>query len=789
MAARGYGRSRRSRTPKKVTKKIVEVKKEPKTEIKEEDKEIDPKDDKKDKDKDKDKGNGNDNDNDKDKDKGNDNDNDNAEKENPKIKLTLNFNNDAPIPSKETSEALADVSPATVIAAEEPSVSDCKPSAILGDVLTLLDLSYDDTSGLIQGDAMFKVPELNELEKANDLFQKLIVKLGDGVARDTELLQRFSVDEPENAEKQPESPHGRRHTIIKISGGSDGESKIRIRTETTMTAEDDEDEVGPPVKRRRRSIILTANGLRREITPNIADSEEEEEEEETTDGGSIAKKEAELEDSDDVHFLPSVYAHKPNPNFPIREMLKPAIEQLDLYDDEKAKEESSDEREYLKQKLAVTDFPQSDLKDYLPGEIPTKDLSVNRPTNQVAFNSFQNYVEPFFRNFTDEDVSFLRQNGVFISHLPKDFDDKRDTFEIPGLGPWYGDVWKEEERISGEMNGEQVLSGNYISEIRASAQKRMDLRMHELTAARGSAEALDNNALEGEEQVSCGPLTSRLLSAIVGEEEFVRHKEEEQEQATGIPVYQDLSNSGGPKGSSSELPGERAFQSEYTGTDYKTLDDRLKRELRYIGVYMNVQQTLDDPGFEQDWSQKKEDDEICCEMRKLQKQLKEVQKRNIRRKKVMIPIIEEQIAWQEYMSVLEDLDKQVEQHYRRRINVTPRKSRKRALHHKDKDITNDHKEDSINHLVTSASFQSLLAKRAKWIEKIGPLFKSQREMRRMPDESIFKNMNEEDENDGEEGEDIEGDGEDEDDDDDDVLGAHKNDDDQVEGESLNMVEE
>lgn len=207
---------------------------------------------------------------------------------------------------------------------------------------------------------------------------------------------------------------------------------------------------------------------------------------------------------------------------------------------------------------------------------------------------------------------------------------------------------------------------------------------------------------------------------------------------------------------------------------------------------MNVQQILKDPTFEQDWSKKKEDDEVCRELRSLQTQLKAVQKRNNRRKKVLIPIVEEQIAWQEYMSVLEDLNKQVEQHYRRRINVNPRKSRRRGGHHREKDRKRSHStsvgSDKTNsgtptsHLVTSASFEGLLAKRAKWIEKIGPLFKSERDMRRMPEESIFKNLDEanddEDEDEGDEGED---------EDEDDVLAqARRNANEQVQTTSLEM---
>ncbi|VEU21743.1 DEKNAAC102732 [Brettanomyces naardenensis] len=670
-------------------------------------------------------------------------------------------------------------------------VSSSTPSATLLSVLKLLDLSYDETIGLLQGDAMYKVPDKDKLEKAGQLLGKLIEDLKSGISKDSEILKNYSQEgfegliEKKEREIEKEAQEGempvtdlevapvRRHTIIKITGGGDGENKIRIKTETSLERERDEDEAGPPVKRRRRSIILTTNGQRKEITPTIAESDDEEIDVVASTWQDTATDVSE----DSKRFLPSVYAKRRDQEIDVKKILTPAITQLGLYDDQKARETSENEKEYLKKKLAVSDYPDSDLKDYLPGEIPTKDLSVNRPSNQVAFSSFQNYVEPFFREFTEEDVNLLRQKYVISGHLPKNFVDARETLQIPPLGPLYSDVWREEDRAN--MSGKSELSGHYMDDIRMAAQKRMDSRMKELTGAHGSADKLDNNSLEGEEQVSCGPLTSRLLSALVGEESFeTRRRERQDDEEGGANNFEDLADSE-PEGSSSELPGERGYKSALVRTDYRTLDERLKRELKYIGVYMNVQQTLDDPGFEQDWSSKKEDDEICRELRKLQKDLKGVQKANNTRKRVLLPIIEEQIAWQEYLSVLEDLDKQVEQHYRRRMNVTPRKSRKRGPHHKEKEnsVGVATKEENSTHLVTSASFQSLLAKRAKWIEKIGPLFKSQKEMRQMPDESIFKDMNEEEDNEGDEGED----------EDEDVLGAHRGEE-EVQGESLEMGE-
>ncbi|KAF6014152.1 hypothetical protein HII12_001478 [Brettanomyces bruxellensis] len=722
-----------------------------------------------------------------------------------------------------------------------------QPASTLKAVLGLLDLDYDEKVGLLKGDAIYKVPRREKLEEVESMMAELLKQIDEGVKRDKQVLQRYcsagfesqikqrekeieleGEDEPSGVRMRGSDEERPTHTIIKISGGETGSGTIRIQRRKADVLEEDEESGAVKVKpHRRRSIIVTANGKRREITPAIAESDESDEDDISVEGVAEApaavpgentavevKLEKENEENEENEaeegFLASAYASKPAPDFDIKKLLKPTLEQLGMYDDEKARAESSTEREYMKKKLAVADYPESDLKSYLAGEIPTKDLSVNRPTSQVPFTSFENYVEPFFRNFTEEDVSFLRQKAVLGNHVSRGYDFRKEPFSIPALGPGYAEVWKEEDRLAAE-SGKPGLGdteyGNvrgsthvhFVEKARKLCEKRMHTHMQQLTAAVGDAAKLSNACVEGEHAVSCGPLTSRILSALVPEESFYRKRE----NLAGANDSFDTDDADDyPEGSAARLPGEAEAGDDEDeedegdegakidasagsivdlhSPDYSTLDTRLKRELKYIGVYMNVQQILGDPGFDQDWCEKKEDDEVCREMRQLQKQLKAVQRRNNHKKRVLAPMVEEQIAWQEYMTVLEDLNKQVEQHYRRRLNVNPRKSRKRGGHHKEREnIAKD--DQSTNHLVTSASFQGLLAKRAKWIQKIGPLFRSEREMRHMPEESIFKNLaSDNDENDdNDELEDVEDDV----DEDVDVLGRHQ---DEVQAESLEI---
>lgn len=67
---------------------------------------------------------------------------------------------------------------------------------------------------------------------------------------------------------------------------------------------------------------------------------------------------------------------------------------------------SEDERKEI---YAVADYPHDDLHSLTPGTPPDKDFSNGKPTsNQVAAHTFQTYVDPYFRQYTEEDHAFLR---------------------------------------------------------------------------------------------------------------------------------------------------------------------------------------------------------------------------------------------------------------------------------------------------------------------------------------------------------------------------------------------
>lgn len=65
--------------------------------------------------------------------------------------------------------------------------------------------------------------------------------------------------------------------------------------------------------------------------------------------------------------------------------------------------------EEKKEIYCVKGFPTKDLSDQIAGTPPDKDFSNAKPTNQVAANTFQTYIDPYTRALTEEDMAFLRE--------------------------------------------------------------------------------------------------------------------------------------------------------------------------------------------------------------------------------------------------------------------------------------------------------------------------------------------------------------------------------------------
>ena len=520
--------------------------------------------------------------------------------------------------------------------------------------------------------------------------------------------------------------------------------------------------------------------------------------------------------NDNGHKVTPEYEKNPKSEFVEPQELPIAI--LGLFD-ENAVEDGLpvNGEEYLKKKYGVASYPTDDLKSQLPGEIPDMDFTKAKPPNQVQFSTFSSYIEPYFRQYTEEDLAFLQQKfiagpaaatGSTAQNAAVDPNQAKKAllspYIIPPLGPLYSNTWAAEDGPN---------AGYSLSPPPMPSKEEVE--------AKGTSDSILDDALETE-TISCGPLASRLLAALMSETSFedeikketdsteveeanTKIKTEEKDGDGDVVMKMENGVSHENENDDNVDPvGDTAVSTLIDGnwkisslkTDYGSLEDRLKREFKYVGIldinllqkeekirqryemkYGNGAETV--PGgtprtgngansgtglssavtgsngedFGIDWIKGREDDEICHEMRILQRELRRVSYLNRAYKHRLYPIVQEQMAWQEYSHILEDLDKQVDQAYLRRTRANTRTKKKKSLVSHPSSAAGGAGAGAggagagasaagaaANSLEQPQRLKALLDKRMKWITKIGPVFRKPQEMKRIPISSVFEGI-------------------------------------------------
>jgi transcriptional adapter 3 len=377
--------------------------------------------------------------------------------------------------------------------------------------------------------------------------------------------------------------------------------------------------------------------------------------------------------------------------------------------------------EEIKEIYSVAEYPHDDLHELIPGTPPDKDFSIAKPSNQVLATTFATYLEPFFRPFTEEDLAFLRERG-----------DRVAPFIIPRRGKkHYSEIWAEED---GAMA------------IDTPKQDRDKLPANQ---PRGNFEDMDDSVAETD-QISAGPILSRLLATL--RPEHRAPPSEDKTMTNGITNGESSMNGDSnadldailavedppppipPAAFMPESSSESWKKATHPKLDHAQVDERIKQELRHIG-FLGFDE---EPDFDGHF-----DDEIAARLRLLQAQLKETAIMNGARKARIMDLAKEQMAHQEYTTILEDLDSQVQTAYLKRTRTMG----------KNKKAKRPGGAGGGSHFVGAGSgmarpgigdmTKTLMERRKKWIDNIGPVFGDQRSLGKVPrasDEasSIFK---------------------------------------------------
>lgn len=321
------------------------------------------------------------------------------------------------------------------------------------------------------------------------------------------------------------------------------------------------------------------------------------------------------------------------------------------------------------------------------------DFSNAKPANQINFSTFLTYIEPYVRPLTEEDVAFLKERG-----------DRAEPYIIPPRGPLpYKEVWTKEDGL----NVHDYSNRQPINE------------------PRGSIEDMNDSVAESED-VSTGPVMARLLSLwqhdtsanpsnnnttetngdismVNGETTAGAGEVDESSQNPPNPTGTDDA----AKPAFVELTANPTYKPSTTAPrDYTSLESRALAELRYMGL-LTPDETPSYDGFY--------DDPVAARLRYLQTELRRVSLENGARKARVLELTEERMAMQEYNTIADDLDTQINTAYLKR-NRTMSKPKKGAAKARPGVAV-----QATARSVVGEGVRMLMERRKEWRELIGPV--------------------------------------------------------------------
>ena len=275
---------------------------------------------------------------------------------------------------------------------------------------------------------------------------------------------------------------------------------------------------------------------------------------------------------------------------------------------------------------------------------------------------------------------------------------------------------------------------------------RRDKEKVSTNEARGSIDQMDDAAIETED-VSTGPMMSRLLSTLRFE-----HRPEEKEKAiNGNGLVNGDSNTdsmsaddpfgpaasnlfGSDETTSADRPSAAFFPESQNPAwklapnnkqDYAQEDERLKAELRHLGLLGPE----DEPDYDAHF-----DDEVGQRLRLLQDQLRETMILNSARKARLLSIAEDYMGHQEFSTIRDDLDAQVNQAFSKRNRMT---GKGRKHHHLKKIGLTPAPAAGIPRPGIGDAARTLMDRRKRWRATIEPIFDEEVVKVRTKGEGIF----------------------------------------------------
>ncbi|GAA5947349.1 hypothetical protein JCM3765_001635 [Sporobolomyces pararoseus] len=359
------------------------------------------------------------------------------------------------------------------------------------------------------------------------------------------------------------------------------------------------------------------------------------------------------------------------------------------------------------------------------------DFSNAKPGQQIAHSTFINWTESYLRPFGEDDLAFLAAKPEDVA-----------PYIIPPLGKPYQQRWEEEDfdhppqaSSASAAVAQQQARQRQLQQQRLMSQASNPLLpppLPRLKPCHLSEEAMAT------ENIFLGPLSERLMSALAfeegaklgliggneDEESILRGEEDNEEE---IDAEGEDENEDGAQASNST-----AEKAEMDAVD---LEERIKRELRFIGLL---------PEEEVDWT-KREDDEISTALRACQRLLQQQVELNESRKAILMSIVKDRMAYQEYETARDAQERVIEAGWHKRQRTDSKKKKKGSQ--KDKDRSSNKvpvgAEEDPSKVPISPVLMEAVEKRNALVESFKPFFEEDGGKSRwwgIPETSVYEGM-------------------------------------------------
>ncbi|KAH6575452.1 hypothetical protein BASA60_005040 [Batrachochytrium salamandrivorans] len=297
------------------------------------------------------------------------------------------------------------------------------------------------------------------------------------------------------------------------------------------------------------------------------------------------------------------------------------------------------------------------------------------PSTQVPIAQFWSFFEQYYRNMTEDDLRGLLYKGDDIT-----------PFLIPPLGRHFTEQWHSEDQRLFAMFEEGATNPSLM----ANRDERI------MCALVQEGVVPDIKFTDDDDDMSGGQAGKNTPVSYNG----------------GVKAF-GLSTSGMP-GITGASAGSAASKPR-TRMDMAVFEDRLRLELCHLGLV----DVADD-----DNASRIQDDEIFMELRSKQDELREHILLNSRRKRRIHEIAEKWMGWQEYNGLLDEINKNLEQGFAKRLKSgKSRKGRKPVKEHRP----------------VSESLIAAMESRKRLIRDVGDVFFPV-ERFAVPSESVFQNL-------------------------------------------------